>query len=109
MSWFGQKSSRATRIPRTAEIGGAMSLGGWLRGTLADRSVRLRLLMCLVAVAAMLIVVEGWEPPQTWRVGDRPAEGLVDPAATATGRLVEPGGTIDAGTLVRIEQIHADR
>ena len=109
MSWFGQKSSRATRTPRAAEIGDTMSLGGWMRRTLGNRNVQLRLMMCLAAVVAMLIVVEGWKPPQTWRIGDRPAEGLSDPAAAANGRLVEPGGTIDAGTLVRIEQIHADR
>ena len=109
MSWFGQKSSRATRTPRAAEIGDTMSLGGWMRRTLGNRNVQLRLLMCLAAVVAMLIVVEGWKPPQTWRIGDRPAEGLSDPATAANRRLVEPGGTIDAGTLVRIEQIHADR
>jgi len=64
--------------------------------------------MCVGAVAAMLVVVEGWDPPQTWRIGDRPAAGLSDPDA-ADGRLLAPGQSIDAGTLVRIEQLHASR
>ncbi len=103
MSWFGHKSSRTARA---AEIGGTSSLGGWLRRTLGDRSVQLRLMMCLGAVVAMLVVVEGWRPPQKWRVGDRPETGLDDPAASDNRRLVEPGQAIDAGTLRRIEQIH---
>ncbi|GIT29443.1 MAG: hypothetical protein Ct9H300mP1_14890 [Planctomycetaceae bacterium] len=39
-----------------------MSLGGWMRRTLGNRNVQLGLLMCLAAVVAMLIVVEGWKP-----------------------------------------------
>lgn len=106
MSWFGHRSSRASRTVRAAEIGGTASLGGWLRRTLGDRSVQLRLLMCLGTVVAMLVVVEGWRPSQKWRVGDRPESGLDDPAMAGHGRLVEPGQAIDVGTLQRIEQIH---
>ena len=110
MSWFGPKSSRATRTVRAAEIGSASSLSGWLRHTLGDRGVQLRLLMSLGAVAAMLVVVEGWRPPQTWRIGDRPTAGIDDPAASAGGRpLVEAGQAIDAAALQRIQQIHQDR
>jgi len=112
MSWFGPKSSRATRTIRAAEIGSTSSLGGWLRHTLGDRGVQLRLLMCLGTVAAMLVVVEGWRPPQTWRIGDRPAAAIDDPAASSVAggrRLVEAGQAIDVAALQRIQQIHQDR
>ena len=106
MSLFGQKTDRGTRGSRAAEIGGTASLGGWLRRTLRDRGVQLRLLMCLGTLAAMLVVVEGWKSPQTWRLGDRPVHGLDDPEQT-NRRLLEPGGKIDRGVLNRIQQIHA--
>ena len=111
MSWFGHKSTRASRTVRAAEIGSTSSLSGWLRHTLGDRGVQLRLLMCLGAVAAMLVAVEGWRAPQTWRIGDRPSAGIDDPAIAGTAggrRLVEAGQVIDAVTLQRIEQIHQD-
>ena len=91
MSLFGQKTDRGTRVSRAAEIGGTASLGGWLRRTLRDRGVQLRLLLCLGTLAAMLVVVEGWKSPQTWRLGDRPVHGLDDPERT-NRRLLEPGG-----------------
>lgn len=103
MSWFGHKSSRTVRA---AEIGGTSSRIGWLRRTLGDRGVQLRLLMCVGAIAAMLVVVEGWRSPQRWRVGDRPVAGIADPISQGRGWLVEPGQAIDPGTLSRIETLH---
>ncbi len=108
MPLFGQKSDRSTRGSRAAEIGGTASLGGWIRRTLRDRRVQLRLLLCLGTLGAMLVVVEGWKPPQVWRIGDQPRHGLGDPEH-ADRRLVEPGKAIDRGVLDRIEEIHAER
>ncbi|MFP6703529.1 MAG: HDIG domain-containing protein [Planctomycetaceae bacterium] len=106
MSWFGSKSSRASRTVRAAEIGVTSSLGGWLRRTLGDRGVQLRLLMCLGTVAAMLTVVEGWRPPQTQRIGDRLVTGGARQLVTASGRRVQAGQVIDAETLKRVEELH---
>ncbi|GIS62844.1 MAG: hypothetical protein CM1200mP2_50690 [Planctomycetaceae bacterium] len=62
MSWFGQKSSRATRTPRAAEIGTRCRWVDGCGGRWATGMSSWGLLMCLAAVVAMLIVVEGWKP-----------------------------------------------
>ena len=112
MPLFGQKTSRASRA---AEIAGEASLKGWLLRTLRDRGVQLRLLLCLAAIAAVLVVVKGWRAPQQWRIGDRPAQGILrlaadtdKPTETVEQWIVKRGQTVDIISLNQIwEQYEA--
>ena len=106
MPLFGQKTSRASRA---AEIAGGASLKGWLRRTLRDRGVQLRLLLCLAAIVALLVAVEGWRAPQPWRNGDRPAQGIISQANNLDERpirpeawIVKPGQLIDSVSLKQL-------
>lgn len=61
---------------------------------LRDRHVSLRVLLCLLSVAAMVVSVQAWKLPFPYRLGQRPADGIAarldfdrpDPVATERAR-----------------------
>lgn len=68
MALFPQKRKRASR---TVPLRSASPLKGWLGDTLKDRGLLGRLLMCFLALVAMLCAVQGWKIGFRYRPGDR--------------------------------------
>ncbi|MEZ6055794.1 MAG: HDIG domain-containing protein [Planctomycetaceae bacterium] len=71
--WNGLKRSRSSRTGSLRK-----KSRGWrkLLEGLRDRSVLLRLSVCLAAMLAMLVVVESWKAPFPFREGDMPQHGV---------------------------------
>ncbi|MEO1994766.1 MAG: HDIG domain-containing metalloprotein [Planctomycetaceae bacterium] len=65
-------------------------VASWFTERLHDQVVLLRLLVYLLALIAMLVIVEGWRPSFRYRIGDRPSRGLV---AEVAFRRVDRVGT----------------
>ncbi len=74
MPLFGHKKTRTTLA---ATIGASSTFSGRLDQTLHNRSVLLRLFLCLIAMIGLVIAVEGWKTPFRYRLGDHPAEGIL--------------------------------
>ncbi len=83
MPLFGHKNHKRLRTSRSATIGASLTLSGRLDAVLRDRSVLLRLLLCLVAILALVIAVQGWKAPFIYRIGDRPAHGILPKAKSS--------------------------
>ena len=71
---FGSKKKRTTRI---APVRGYSVVANWFAQRLHNQVVLLQLSLCVLALIAMLFAVEGWRPSFPYRIGDRPARGLV--------------------------------
>ena len=73
MPFFGPKRGRTTRVialrPATNRI-------HELIGILTDRHVAIRLLLCLLATAAMVVAIQAWKFPFRYRLGQRVAHGI---------------------------------
>ncbi|RLS58595.1 MAG: HDIG domain-containing protein [Planctomycetota bacterium] len=73
MFGFGQKRSRVAKAaafrPRRTTIARAWD-------ALQDRDILLRLGMCLVAVLLLLVVLQGWRAPFTYRIGHYSQNGI---------------------------------
>jgi len=77
MTFFGLKLQKKTRIARRAGIGTSLTLFGRLRQSVRSRSVLFRLFLCLSAIVGMIVVVEAWKVPFTFRLGDHVSHGLL--------------------------------
>ncbi len=73
MPLFGHKKTRSSQA---ATLRASTSLSSRLEAVFHDRSVMLRLLLCVFSVALMLVVVEGWRAPFRYRKGDRIEHGI---------------------------------
>ena len=73
MFGFGQKRSRVSKAsaPRPRRTTIAMA---W--DALQDREILLRVGMCLVAIFALLIVLQGWRAPFPYRIGQHAEQGI---------------------------------
>jgi putative nucleotidyltransferase with HDIG domain len=74
MPIFGQKKSRTARA---ATIRDTSSYLVRLQEALRDRRVIVRLLLCLIAMVALLIAVESWKPAFPYRLGERAEHGIL--------------------------------
>ncbi|MBT6497468.1 MAG: hypothetical protein HOL01_23400, partial [Planctomycetaceae bacterium] len=74
MPIFGQKKSRTARA---ATIRDTSSYLVRLQESLRDRRVIVRLLLCLVAMAALLFAVESWKPAFPYRLGEHAEHGIL--------------------------------
>lgn len=70
----GQKK---TRTARAATIAASSTWSARLSNRLRNRAVLLRLALCLLAMIALFLAVEGWRVPFTFRLGDHPAHGVL--------------------------------
>ena len=84
---FGNKKKRTTRV---APLKAHTAVTSWFTHKLHDQVILLRLLVCLVALIAMLVIVESWRPAFRYRIGDRPSRGLV---AEVAFRRIDRAGT----------------
>ncbi len=73
MVFFGHKKTRSSRA---AEIRDTSSVSVKLHEALQDRGVLLRLLLCLIAMIALLFAIEGWKSSFPYRLGDRLDHGV---------------------------------
>ncbi|MGH7199951.1 MAG: hypothetical protein ACREJB_05060, partial [Planctomycetaceae bacterium] len=69
-------TAKKTRTTRAATLRAQPSAWNRFADLLRDRSVLLRLLLCALAVLAMLVAVEGWKAPFAYREGDRVEHGI---------------------------------
>ena len=74
MPIFGQKKSRTARA---ATIRDTSSYLVRLQETLRDRRVIVRLLLCLIAMVALLFAVESWKPAFPYRLGEHAEHGIL--------------------------------
>lgn len=87
--------SRKTRTSRAAEIKPSSSLVRRSVSSLHNRAIVARLALCLIALVALLGVVQAWKVPFTYRLGDRTEHGIttridferLNPPATEVARL----------------------
>lgn len=77
MAFFGQKNPRRYRASRVSEIGASHGILPRLIAALKDRGVLARLSLAIVAVLVLTVIVEGWRSPFRFRIGDRPAHGVL--------------------------------
>jgi putative nucleotidyltransferase with HDIG domain len=73
MFGIGQKRSR---VSRTVAFRPQASVWSRLTAAVQDRTVLLRLAICLLAIIGMSVAVQSWKAPFPYREGDSPAHGL---------------------------------
>src|SRR5262245_32025926 len=73
MAPFGHKKRRTSR---TIALRPASSLWRSVGETLRNRRLMLRLSFCVIAVAALVVAVEGWKSSFPYRKGDIPEHGI---------------------------------
>ncbi|MCX7418650.1 MAG: HDIG domain-containing protein [Planctomycetia bacterium] len=76
MIFFGPTSFRRQRAARLSAVGES-SYWGRFGEALSDRNVLLRLLICLFAIGVLLLAVEAWRTPFTYRLGDHQPHGVL--------------------------------
>ena len=77
MSLFNHKNSKRSRSSRAAAIGASSTVAGQIDEALHNRSLILRMFLCLVALIALLVAVEGWKTPFIYRLGDHAVQGIL--------------------------------
>ncbi|HLQ45744.1 MAG TPA: hypothetical protein VK137_13490, partial [Planctomycetaceae bacterium] len=76
MILLGPTSFRRQRAARLSAVGETSSWGR-LGDAFSDRDVLVRLLLCLFAMAVLLVAVEAWRTPFTYRLGDHQPHGML--------------------------------
>lgn len=76
MILFGPFSFRRKRTARVSTLRDD-SLLRYVGDALTDRNVLVRLFVCLLATAALLLAVEAWRTPFTYRLGDYQPHGIL--------------------------------
>jgi cyclic-di-AMP phosphodiesterase PgpH len=76
MIFFGPVSFRRKRSSRVSTLRETSYLRR-IGEALTDRNVLLRLLLCLLAMAAVLFALEAWHTPFTYRLGDHQPHGVL--------------------------------
>lgn len=74
MSLFGPKRSRSSKAASMRE---ASKLSTRMELALKDRRILSKLLLAIVTLVGLLIVVEGWETPFPYRLGDEVPHGII--------------------------------
>ncbi len=76
MILFGPSSFRRKRAARLSAVGES-SFWTQVSDAISDRSVLLRLMLCLFAMVLLLLGVEAWRTPFTYRLGDHQPHGVL--------------------------------
>jgi cyclic-di-AMP phosphodiesterase PgpH len=67
---------KKTRTARAATLRPASKATRWMQITLRNREALLRLGLCAVAILLLLLAVQAWRVPFTYRLGDQPNHGI---------------------------------
>src|SRR5690606_17864031 len=67
---------KKTRTARAATLKPASKASRWMQITLRNREALLRLGLCAVAIFLLLVAVQAWRVPFTYRLGDQPNHGI---------------------------------
>ncbi len=67
---------KKTRTARAATLRPASKATRWFQITFRNRETLLRLGMCALAILLLLVAVQAWQVPFTYRLGDQPNHGI---------------------------------
>ena len=74
MAFFGPKRSRSSKAASMRE---ASKLSTRMEHALKDRRILGKLILAIITLVGLLIVVEGWETPFPYRLGDDVPHGII--------------------------------
>ena len=67
---------KKTRTARAATLRPASKATRWMQITLRNREALLRLGLCALSILLLLVAVQAWKVPFTYRLGDQPNHGI---------------------------------